>query len=652
MYGWMGTILKVDLTREKIFKEPLDRDLAANFLGGRGINSKILYDEVKPGIDPLSPDNVLIFGAGLLSGTIAPSCGRLTITAKSPLTGIHGDANSGGHFAPEMKFAGYDHIVFYGKAERPVYLWVDDDDIQLRDAHQLWGGDTWETTKAICKEVGDPEVQVACIGPAGESLVKFACVINSLTRANGRTGMGAVMGSKNLKAVAVRGTKAIEVARPDEFERACYEALDKIKAAPFYKVISVLGTPLLIRTTNATGRLITMNGQRGEFEEGVENLAGEAFLEKYVVKSKGCFGCPTHCSHFYAVEEGPYAGTREEGAEFDGGIASFGSRCGNSDLAACLRANHLCNRLGMDTICCGGTIAFLMECWQRGVITEKDTGGIALEWGNADAIVELVEMTAFRKGLGGIVAEGTARAAKRIGKGSERWAITIKGMTPNNGDYRATKGGAFAQCVSTRGSDHLRASPLVEYMRLTPEKTEMIFAERIGTTEGARALHSPRAYDGKASVVAWLENLLAAEDALGICKFNTWWWSLDMLGPVDLAKMASAATGTHIDEKGLMKIGERIYNIERCFLVREGITRKDDYPPRRWVEEPSPTGPAKGELIDPKRFEQMLDEYYAFHGWDKNTGVPTREKLEELGLKYIANELEKMGRLPPRAEEK
>lgn len=619
MYGWAGTILRVDLTTRKINKDPLNKELAMSFLGGRGINSKILYDELKPGIDPLGADNVLIFGTGPVTGTLVPGSGKWTVTAKSPLTGGHGDSCAGGHFGPELKYAGYDHVIIKGRSDKPVYLWVEDENVELRNADDLWGCDTWETQKIIKEKLKDPEVKIIAIGPAGENLVKLACIIHGLKRAAGRCGLGAVMGSKNLKAVAVRGTNGVKVAEPDRLEEAVKEANRRLKAdTMWYNLFSVYGTTALVEIFHEIGGLTVKNFQESGTYDDYMKISGETFVNEYSIKNLACFGCPLHCSHYYVVRNGPFACVGE-GPEYVT-LSSFGCKCLNSELPSILFMNTLCNKLGLDTAGVGNTISWAMECYERGIITKKDTGGISLEWGNYEAMVEMIEKISKKEGFGAILAEGSWGAAKKIGKGSERWSMSIKGQDYGVTETRAYKGWALGYATSTRGADHLRTLPIAEWT-FTPEQSEKVF----GTAKAADRFSS----EGKGYLVAWHENIRAVSNSMNICQFLT---RTSLLFPEDLVMLLSPVVGIDIGPKELMTIGERIINIEKLINVKEGFTREHDMLPYRMLHEPIKKGPAKGSYIPLEEFKRMLDDYYNVRGWDVESGLPTEKKLKELEL--------------------
>ncbi|MFQ5711820.1 MAG: aldehyde ferredoxin oxidoreductase family protein [Candidatus Geothermarchaeales archaeon] len=632
MFGWMGTILRCDLTKGKVVKQPYPKELRHMFIGGRGVNSKILYDEIPPGIDAFSPENRLVIGTGPLVGTLAPSSSRLNVSAKSPITGGLGDGSAGGHFSPELKFAGYDHIVIHGRSEKPVYLWIDDDEVELRDASHLWGETTWDSIETIREEHGDPEIQTLLIGPAGENMVRYAIFISGWGRAPGRTGTGAVAGSKNFKGVAVRGTKPVQIARPDEFIEAVEQAYEKLKADRFYNVIRSFGTTFLIRATNEVGRLATRNSKEGWFEKA-DLVSGEVFNENYVVKLRSCFGCILQCGRYHKIE-GKYA-TRGEGMEYED-ISSFTSRVGCDNLEAAVYATDLCEQYGLDTLSTGWSIAYAMEAYERGLLTEEDTDGYDLSWGNIDAVIAMVEKIARREGIGDFIAEGVYRMKDRF-EGGDEFAIHIKGLEPNSGDYRGVKGMGFAACSSTRGADHLRGATIIEYTGVSPERAEELF--------GCRDIGGPREYkhDCKTSAVKFNEDFCAFIDSVELCKFTTVWWIMGYLGPKDYSTLFSTATGVDLSPQEVMETGERIYNLERAFIVREGFSRKDDYPPPRWQNEPQPTGPAKGHRLDKENVDKMLDIYYRKRGWDKR-GIPTKEKLEALGLGEIWEDIKKFSR--------
>jgi len=617
MYGWMGIILRVDLTSGAIRKEPLCEELGRNYIGGRGINVRLLYDHVRPGTDGFSPENPLIFGAGPLSGTMVAS-GRLNITAMSPLTKILGDCNGGSHFSPELKFAGYDHIVFTGKADKPVYLYIENDEVELRDAQYLWGKMTDETQRMIRNDLGDPDIQVCCIGPAGERLVRLASVVIGSDGHGGKSGIGAVMGSKNLKAVAVRGTKGVKVADPDGFKVLAKNIIQRMKRNVRYTDFSTHGTTMLLRAKQARGTQALRNAQETGYWAGYDEISAETLYKRYAVKSKACFGCINHCRHFFEIKDGPYAGLKGIGIEL-ATQSGFGVLCDNSNAPSVYKAFTLCNQYGMDQSECGQEIAAAMEWYEKGIITDKDTEGVNLKWGNYEAIVEMVHRIAQRRGFGDLLAEGGVEAARRLGREATECISYSKGALRTTGDLRHMTAYMLGEATSTRGSDHLRGS-------------RSSFGE-------------PGQYEGVAEAVYENQCVCTLADSLELCKFNTTYLQME-IGLREMVGLLSAATGIKTDEEEIRIAADRIWNLERAFLVREGITGKDDYLMGRYLNEPIHGGPLDGLSVNREKWDRMLGEYYDLNGWDKKTGIPTRDRLVALGLKEIADELEQMGKLP------
>jgi aldehyde:ferredoxin oxidoreductase len=623
----MGTILRVDLTSGKIEKEPLSDWLRLNYLGGRGINSRILYDSVGPGIDALSPENVLIMGTGTVVGTIAPSAGRITVTAKSPLTGILGDGNAGGHFSVEMKRSGYDHIIVTGRADRPVYLWVEDDNIELRPAENLWGMTTVEASDEIHKELGDTKIKIASIGPGGENLVKYASVMFENCHAVGRTGMGAVMGSKNLKAVAVRGTKGVQVAHPSEFMRLAKELQEEIVNHPSYKGLADFGTPNGTIGAHRMGLQTCKNSITNQWSE-VEYLDHRLLKKDYYVKSLACTACPRHCNQAWVVRNGPYAGARGSKIEYSA-VGLFGCGCLISDFSAIAKMNSLCDDYSIDVIELGVTINAAMEWYEKGLITKDDTDGIDLSWGNDRGVIDMLNKVARRDGFGNILAEGALKAAEQVGQGAENYVTThCKGMSQGTADARMLKGYALSHATSTRGADHLRGG-------LAPDPSpakRKIYKEKFGTEDAA----IPGSYN-QSTVTVYSQNMCTLTDCLELCRFNTEYAGLS-IDINTIGKLFSLVTGVEMDEKAMSTAAERIYAVERAFLVREGITKKDDVLGGKWGNEPVPDGPGKGDSIDPIKFDKLLHEYYQVRGYD-SMGIPTASTLSALGLDDIAKEI-------------
>jgi len=634
-----GTILQVDLSSGTIEKEPLTEELRLKYVGGRGINVKILFEEVRPDVEPLSPENRLIFSAGPFSGTKAPCVARFNVTSKSPLTGIFGDANAGGNFGPALKKAGIDNIVFRGKADEPVYLWIDDGKVELKPARHLWGKNIRETEASIKEELGDRRVQVAAIGQAGENLVRFALIINE-ERSASRTGMGAVMGSKNLKAVAVRGTKEVELFDPDGFNRLAKELQLRISRSEEYehrRNFRKYATSVETFGADKVGLLGVKNFQKAGGFEGIDNFEPEKVAAQFYYGNTQCFGCPIGCGRKFEVKDGPYAGEWGNKCEV-GAFTPLGPVCGNDDIASIFKMNNMCNQLGIDTLEFGGAMAVVMEWYEKGIVSEKDLDGLSMSWGNHEAMVQMMENIAFRRGVGDILADGIVLASKKFGKEAEKYVSHCKGMGMAGIDSRKLKGTSLGLATSTRGACHLRHYVPVEFPGVQVMTTEEAEA-RFGTLE----VCEPGSYN-KAAPLIYYQHLFLIPDLFESCMFLFGFGGreTEAFSYNNLFNLYSYATGIKTDEKEMFTIAERVFNLERAFLCREGIRRKDDYLMGKWGEEPVPNGPYKGEKIDPEMWEKMLDDYYSLRGWD-NHGVPTKEKLQELGLEDVVTSLESKG---------
>jgi aldehyde:ferredoxin oxidoreductase len=600
MYGWSGTVLRVNLTTGAITKEATDSKDAALFLGARGLGVKIYTDEVDAKIDPLSPDNKLVFAPGPFSGTFAPSAGRYHVVTKGPLTGAIAGSNSGGSFGPELHYAGYDALVLEGKAEKPVYLWIKDDQVEIRDASHLWGKWVPDTTDAVRAET-DEEAKVACIGPAGEKQVLFAAIMNEMHRAAGRSGVGAVMGSKNLKAIAVAGTGAIKVADPKGFEAAVQKARKKVAANPVGGAgLKAYGTEVLVNILNQIGSLPTRNYQDGYFPEA-NKVGGETLSATLLVRAKGCFSCVISCGRVTKTKDPKYAG-EGEGPEYEAGW-SMGPSCGIDNLEAITKANFLCNELGMDSITMGATVACAMDLFEAGLISKEDCEGLDLHFGNADTMVKLTRQTGLREGLGDKLALGSYRFASLYGH--PEYSMTVKKQEIPAYDPRGIQGIGLEYATCNRGGCHVKGYTIA---------VEVL---------GNKANLDPRVTTAKAFWVKLFQDLTAAVDASGGCIFGTFGMDGD-----DYAAMLSALTGVSYTVESYMEAGERIWNLERLFNLRAGFTKKDDALPARLTETPIKTGPAKGML---SKVPEMLPEYYQLRGWDEN-GVPTEKTLERLQL--------------------
>jgi len=620
-------IAYIDLSTGEIEIAPIPIEVRKLYLGGRGLDMYLLYNHLEPGVDPLGPDNVLTVSAGLLTGTLASASARLHIGAKSPLTGLIGSSNMGGFFAPELRWAGFDHLVIKGKANSPVYLWIHDGEIEIRDGSHLWGEDIPTTQEIIREELDDPEVKVMCIGVAGENLVRFANVMTGVKNAAGRTGMGAVMGSKNLKAVAVRGTMDLEIRFPNEALEYNAQLIERIGSTKFAQIMQKWGTMFIYGATNTTGLVRVRNFQLNQQVGG--NIECE-HIEAYSQGTEGCYGCIINCRHKYLIKEGPYAGTFGQGPEYTS-QGAFGTEVGCNNFETILIGNHLVNKYGMDTVETGNMIAWAMELYEKGILTDADTDGLKLKWGNDEAVFEMIERIAQRKGLGDILAEGPLRAAEKIGQDSLKYCIQVKGLSSLHSDERPTPSLALGVATSSRGADHLRSRPAIDLYHLPEDLLRKIYG-------GPQPYEGPlssdyTSYEGKARMVQWQEMLYEAIDSVGICKYHSIFLSPNLISFEELSKLITYNTGLEFTPEEIWNIADRAYTVERLFNIREGLTRADDWLPDRYFDEPTPIGLpiARGKFIDRAKFKQMLDEYYELHGWDEG-GVPRPETLKRLGL--------------------
>lgn len=634
--GYTGCLLRINLTNRKATKERIPLKIIEQYAGARGVNMKYMYDEIKPGINPLGPENKVFFGVGPCNGTSMSGSQRFNISAKSPLTGFLGDSNNGGDLGAELKYAGYDMIIIEGQSEKPVYIWINDDEVELRDASHIWGKYTSEARRTIEREVNDPEACLALIGPAGENLVPFANVMTELGRSSGRTGMGAVLGSKKVKAVAVRGTNGVKVADYTTLKELNKMDRDNWRGTPAYDVMSKYGVTMGWAAYQITGMLCTRNFQTGTFDKDMY----QALLDgNFFTRQKACISCALGCNHGYVVKDGPYKGAFGEGVELDH-LGDFGPKIGNEDMAFALKLGNVTDDLGLDMMDSTAMISWAMECYQNGILTEEDADGLKLEWGNHDTILELYEMMAHRKGFGAILAEGLKKAPQKIGRGSEKYAMHSKGQVLVMRDPRASKGWALMYATSSRGACHMRAFVPEGYAAGKGITTGVYPPDALATVEGLSNATNAYSEEGKPELVKWYEQLRAFQDSMEICRFSLYNGMIDSQNKpitVLMAKYFNAVTGRNITPEEVLKIGERIVNLERAFNVREGLTRKDDTLPERHLTTPLPDGPGKGQIV---HLEPMLDKYYELRGWDKATGIPTRKKLEELGMENVADDLD------------
>ena len=627
MYGYTGRFLRINLSTMEFKILELEDKMVRAYLGGRGLNIARLYYEVPKGVDPLSPDNKLIFGVGPIVGTGFPLGARLNVTAKSPQTGILGDSNVGGHFAPELKYAGFDQIIIEGRSNKPVYLYIQDGVAEIRDASGLWGMTITKAYEAIRREIGDPRIQIALIGPAAENLVKFSGIFFNKSRPAARTGLGAVMASKNLKAIAVRGDGYVEIAKPELFEKIVEEVEIEVYTHEQYWPRRIMGTTRILMAANRIGILPGKHFTEPETPYAFE-ISGEKLALKYNVKNRACFSCIVPCSRIFIVKKINEAFIGE-GPEYEA-LAGMTVRIGNRNLEKALKAIEAINNLGMDVISVSEVISWAMELYSKGLLNKEETGGLKLEWGNMEAVMKLLEDIAYRRGFGDILADGVIVAAEKLGKGFEI-AFHVKKLEMIQADPRGLKGYGLGFAVSSRGADHLRSEPFIE-LSDNPELGLKMFGEPEATLRlGVK---------GKGKLVAYYENICALVDSLGVCKNLA--ENMNILDYGKMAKLIEAVTGMNITPIEVEVIGERIINLERIYNVREGVKREHDTLPERFLKEPLKRGASAGHVIE---LEKMLMEYYDTRGWDKNTSIPTAEKLKALNLIDVLEDLQRRGLL-------
>jgi len=639
LYSYAGSILRLNLNSGRFYTEPTSK-YAKEWLGAPGIAIKILYDELRPWVTPFEPANKLIFGAGALVGTTAPGACKSNLSTLGPVTGGWASGLSDSYVGGQLKCAGYDSIVIEGKAHRPVYLWIRDDQVELHDALHLWGKTTWETLDLLRQELGDPGLHIVSIGPAGENLVRGACVIQDKGRAFGRCGIGSVMGSKNLKAIVVRGTGGIRVARPDDFI-ARVAKIRELFQTPSLEQTRKYGTLSSLAPKQAVGNLNYKNFQDCRIPDDLLQAIDppSQLIGKYEVARQSFPGCAVGCGRLLHITEGPYAGLLAECNQMEA-LSSLQTRLAIYDPTFMVKANATCNQMGLDVDAAGGPIGWAMECYQRGILNEKDTDGLKLNWGDAEVAVELIRKISYREGFGNMLAEGCARAADLLGRGSAYYAMHIKGQDLYE-PCRGSLGWTLGTTTSTRGGGHTTGA--FSDSRVLPDEAAREKARRIFGVDNP---YTPREYEGKAKMVLYHEVLHRVSNCLGICHFNTIHWNIDLIDLPHLAQLYSAATGWETSVEDLKRLTMRQLNLEKAFNLRHtNFDRQDDLPTPRDMTEPFPTGPFQGWKTDEAAFHRMLDEYYDLHGWDRETSFPTRKALMDLGLDDVARDLEEIGKL-------
>ncbi len=611
--GYVGRILRVNLNSKSILVEPLNESATERFIGGSGYAAWLIYRETPMDIDPLDPSNKLIFMTGPLTGTITPSAGRYTVCALSPLTGIWAESHAAGYWGPELKFAGFDGVVVEGKSDKPVYLWIHESGCEIVDARHLWGLDTYSCEDALKKELS-PDVKVASIGPAGENLVKYANIINDKGRAAGRCGLGAVMGSKNLKAIAVKGSiKVIPAAEEDKLTSYVKKLYVTIRSHPTVQIYSSYGTDGIMSIMYEYGDVPIKHFTEGVWS-GIENISGEAMAKKVLKRNWACFRCPIACGRIVEVKNGPYKTEEGMGPEYET-VASLGALCLNDNIEAIVKANELCNRYGIDTITTGVSIAFLMECCDKGLVS-REVDGLRIEWGKPDLILQLIKKIAFREGIGAFLAEGVKRMSEEIGGEAKQIAMHVKGLEIPMHDPRAFKGMGLQYATSHRGACHLRGEVfIIEQGERIPD---LGIHERIYRFD----------LESKPRVVKIMQDWHDVLDSLILCKFA-------FIPPAAVVAILSMVIGRYKTVKELAEAGERIYNLKRVINVKRGVTARDDILPYRLLKEPLKSGGAAGQVVE---LEKMLPKYYELRGWNED-GVPSQERLIQLSLGDVAEEL-------------
>ena len=612
----MGKILRVDLSDEKIEERVLEEELAKKYIGGSGLAARIIYDEVGIDVDPLSPENVLVFTTGPFQGTGIPFSGRHEVCTRSPLTGIWAEASSGGCFGSSLKRTGYDAIVFKGKAKKPVYLSVTEYGAEIKDATHLWGKDAYETEMAIRKDLEDPDIRIACIGQGGENLIKFAGVINDMGKAAGRSGTGAVMGSKNLKAIAVSGKKDVKVADPERLLKLIRGIAQIGKNSPLSPIFGKYGTAMFLDTFEAVGDVpykywTASDATRGKNAEIGAAIGGGRMYREILTKNNYCYTCPLGCGRLVKVTSPPKYAFEGHGYEYETG-AAIGTLCMVGDLAAVARGGDLVNRYGLDSIETGSLIAFAMSCYEEGWITKEDTDGIDLTWGNADAMLAMIEKIAKRDGFGGILADGLKPAAEKIGHDSIKIVMHSKGQAFPMHDPRAFPGAAISYGTSERGACHVHGMGWLELAAFGFTSYHIDKGKRV----------KKYSLEGEALNTKTSQDVADVADALIQCTFSM----MAFVTPKTQAALLSSVTGWDVSAEKLYNAGERIFNLKRLFNCRFTVTRKDDI-----IPEMVPAAASGGYVPRGEELEKAIEEYYELRGWDEN-GVPTKEKLMELGI--------------------
>jgi len=626
-FGRAGKILFVDLTKKTFYFEKTEKYLS--LLGGRGINQWLLFNFTNPETDPLDPESPIILGSGPLVGTLVPSADRLAVDFKNVMNHGIGSGNSGGFFATEMKLSGYDHIFISGKAETPIYLFIQDDKIHFKDAKDIWGEDTWETENLIKKKENISSLKVLSIGIAGENKVKFACLMSDRGRAVGYGGSGAIFGSKNLKAIAIKGTKSLKVYSQEKLVEKVLkcnkEIFDKSRAILLHRS----GGTLLPYLTPGESRPHGVKNMSEGFwrNENIEKFSRDK-VDKYLIRRHSCFNCPVYCSSIFELD-----GFRFETFEANS-FRSYASNLGITSLEGALNCHRVANSYGLDDDQLSAVIAWAVECYENGILTKEETDGMELRWGNHQNILLLIDKIAKRIGFGDLLANGVFEASKIIGRDSEKYSVLVKKISLMEAAMRSHKAWALGIVTSAKGGGHLRGAPAQEMQQVPSEISKKLF--------DIDDISNPTEYKDKAKLVVWQERYKAIVDIMGICALPTMWMDINLFQPKDISDFYYLVTGESVSVEKLFEIGEKVHNLEKIFnILHASFTRKDDLPPKKLVEIPVKEGPYKGEKLGLEDWNKMLDEYYVLHKWDKKTGIPGRKGLYELGLAELNDVLEK-----------
>jgi aldehyde:ferredoxin oxidoreductase len=639
MYGHQGKMLHVDLSSGKIWTEDIPEEWRKLYIGSRGINARLLWDYCKdPSITWDDPRNIIIYAPGAVTGTTAPASGRTSVTTVGCTTGLYLKSNTGGHWGAELKFAGYDHLIVHGQSKKPVYIHIEDDLVEILDASELWGKDIVETDAWLKAKHGE-ESRGLYIGPAGEKLVRAASIMCSLYHAAGRGGGAAVMSKKKLKAISVKGTKPVRVKDPKKFAEVAEEMRENLRKDSGAVSMHLYGTAGSVAGVNELHAFPGKNWQTG-YTPNVYPITGQALTERGYLKRKvACFGCTIGCHRYSTIDKGKYAGTASGGPEYET-FGALGNGPGIIDTEGVVILNELCNRMGLDTITAGTVTQWAIESYLRGVLTKDDTNGMELGWGKLEETYKTVEAIANREGkLGQLLGDGLKIATKKIGHDSYKWAIiNAKGLEQSNVETRSAKAYALAFAVNPRGNDHLMTETFAEF-GASPESVELI--EKI---TGDKKWASPHFTEYRAEIVRWHEDCYEITEALGFCVFTS--TAAFGINPDNMGRLYEAATGIPMTENQIMETGRRVVTLEKAFNVTRGATRAHDNLPWRLMNEGAASGPLKGEMNDQEEMDQMLDRYYTLHEWDLKTSWPTRETLEKLQLKDVADYLGEIGKLP------